>query len=87
MVYGERVLEELKKNERADQDEQEKLSGKQRQYEAKQEELTLEEKKEREVLRQEYIQSYRESMRARLENIIIERPDGTREKLKHKDKK
>lgn len=54
---------------------------------AKQEELTLEEKKEREVLRQEYIQSYRESMRARLENIIIERPDGTREKLKHKDKK
>ena len=32
-------LEELKKNERADQDEQEKLSGKQRQYEAKQEEL------------------------------------------------
>lgn len=32
-------LEELKKNERADQDEREKLSGKQRQYEAKQEEL------------------------------------------------
>lgn len=32
-------LEELKKNERADQDEREKLSGMQRQYEAKQEEL------------------------------------------------
>ena len=32
-------LEELKKNERADQDEREKLPGKQRQYEAKQEEL------------------------------------------------
>lgn len=32
-------LEELKKNERADQDEREKLSVKQRQYEAKQEEL------------------------------------------------
>ena len=32
-------LEELKKNERADRDEREKLSGKQRQYEAKQEEL------------------------------------------------
>ena len=32
-------LEELKKNERADQDEREKLSGKQRQYEAKEEEL------------------------------------------------
>ena len=51
---------------------------------AKQRALTAEEEQERAALRKEYIDAYRESLRAQLDNLVIERPDGTREKLKRK---
>ena len=44
--------------------------------------LTPEEKKEQAKLRAEYIQAYRASLRGILENTYIQRPDGTKEKLK-----
>ncbi len=47
--------------------------------------LTPEEEAERAVLHKEYIAAYRASLRGILENTYIQRPDGTREKLKKKD--
>ena len=44
--------------------------------------LTPEEKKEQAALRAEYIVAYRASLRGILENTYIQRPDGTKEKLK-----
>ena len=52
---------------------------------AKAEGLSEEEKAEQAVLRQEYIESYRASLRAMLENTVIQRPDGSREALIKKD--
>ncbi|MBQ8275438.1 MAG: DUF896 domain-containing protein [Clostridia bacterium] len=52
---------------------------------AKAEGLTEEEKAEQAVLRKEYIESYRASLRAMLENTVIQRPDGSREALIKKD--
>lgn len=49
---------------------------------AKAEPLSDTELAEQAALRHEYIESYRASLRASLENTVIERPDGTREKLK-----
>lgn len=48
---------------------------------AKVRELTEEEKAEQQRLRAEYIKAYRASLRSILENTVIQRPDGTREKL------
>ncbi|MBQ4044272.1 MAG: DUF896 domain-containing protein [Clostridia bacterium] len=53
---------------------------------SKAEPLTDEEKKEQQRLRAEYIEEYRASLRGILENTVIQRPDGTKEKLKKKDK-
>ncbi len=47
--------------------------------------LTPEETAEQAELRREYIESYRASLRAMLDNTVIQRPDGTREKLSSKD--
>lgn len=44
--------------------------------------LTEEEKDEQARLRKEYVQSVRNNLRGQLENLTIERPDGTIEKLK-----
>ena len=44
--------------------------------------LTPEEKEEQAALRQEYINEIRLSFGATLENTVIQRPDGQREKLK-----
>lgn len=44
--------------------------------------LTDEEIKEREALRQEYLQAFRAQMRGQLENTVVEYPDGTRVSLK-----
>ena len=44
--------------------------------------LTEEEKEEQARLRKEYVQSVRNNLRGQLENLTIERPDGTIEKLK-----
>lgn len=48
---------------------------------AKSEGLTPEEIAERDILRKEYIEAYRASLRAMLDNTVVERLDGTREKL------
>ena len=44
--------------------------------------LTDEELAEQKALHEEYIISYRASLRGILDNTVIERPDGTREALK-----
>ena len=53
---------------------------------AKTEGLTEEEKAEQKVLRDEYIAAYRQSLRGLLDNTVIQRPDGTREKFAPKNK-
>ncbi len=49
---------------------------------AKREGLTPVEAEEQKALREEYIASYRRSLRGILDNTVIERPDGSRETLK-----
>jgi uncharacterized protein YnzC (UPF0291/DUF896 family) len=48
--------------------------------------LTEEEKEEQAILRKEYIQAFRASMRGILDNTVIERPDGSRESVKDRKK-
>ena len=47
--------------------------------------LTDEETKERDLLRREYIDSFKASLVGQLDNTYILRPDGTKEKLNKKD--
>lgn len=47
-------------------------------------ELTNEEKQEREVLRREYIDSYKASLTGILDNTYIQNPDGSKKKLERK---
>lgn len=49
--------------------------------------LTEDEKAEQQKLRKEYIEAYRASLRGALENTIVVRPDGTRERLSDLKKK
>ncbi len=51
----------------------------------KSEGLTEEEKQEQYVLRREYIESYKRSLIAQLENTYILEKDGTKRKVKCKD--
>ena len=51
---------------------------------AKQGPLTDEEKAEREILRREYIDSFKASLVGQLENTYIQRPDGSKEKIRKK---
>ena len=44
--------------------------------------LTPEETAERDALRREYIDAYKRSLTAQLDNTYIQYPDGTRRKLK-----
>lgn len=46
--------------------------------------LTPEETAERQTLREEYIQAYRASLMAQLDSMVIQRPDGSRERLKRR---
>ncbi len=46
--------------------------------------LTEEEKEEQARLRREYVASVRANLRGQLDNIVIEHPDGSREKLSEK---
>lgn len=46
--------------------------------------LTPEELSERDELRREYIQAYKASLIAQLDNTYIQRPDGSRQKLERK---
>ena len=52
---------------------------------AKAEGLTEDEKAEQAILRKEYIESYRASLRSILDNTVIQRSDGSREALTKKD--
>lgn len=54
---------------------------------AKTAELTPEEKAERAELRAEYIEAFRNSLRAQLENVRIVEADGSMHKLPHRKKK
>lgn len=54
---------------------------------AKADGLTPEEIIERDTLRREYIDSYKHSLTAHLENTYIQYPDGSRRKLQLKDMK
>ena len=47
--------------------------------------LTPEELAERDVLRREYIDSYKRSLIGQLDNTYIQYPDGTKKKLGKKD--
>lgn len=47
--------------------------------------LTEEEKTEQAELRKKYVESIRGNLRAQLDSISVERPDGTIEKLKSKN--
>ena len=47
--------------------------------------LTEEEKQEQFILRREYIESYKASLIAQLDNTYIVEPDGTKRKVKSKD--
>jgi len=48
-------------------------------------ELTDDEKKEREELRREYIDSYKRSLEMQLDNTYIVNPDGTKTKVTKKN--
>ena len=54
---------------------------------AKTEPLTEEEKAEQKVLREEYLASFRAMFRGQLDNTVIQRPDGSRESVKDRNKK
>lgn len=52
---------------------------------AKQGPLTEEEIAERDKLRREYIDSFKASLIGQLDNTYIQRPDGSKEKLRKKE--
>lgn len=52
---------------------------------AKTEGLTDEEKAEQQALRQEYIEAYRRNLEAQLSSIVVQNPDGSRQKLQKKN--
>ena len=54
-------------------------------HKSKNEGLTEEEKQEQQELRAVYIETMRNHIRTHLDNVVIQRPDGSREKLKKKD--
>jgi 5-formyltetrahydrofolate cyclo-ligase len=45
------------------------------------------EKEEQQNLRKAYIEAMRGNIKSQLDSIVVQRPDGTREKLKRKKKK
>ena len=51
-------------------------------HKSQKEGLTEEEKEEQKVLRQRYIDSVKGNLRGQLENLSIQKPDGTIEKVK-----
>ena len=44
--------------------------------------LTEEEKQEQATLRREYIDAMKQSLRAQLDSVVIQEPDGSRRKLR-----
>lgn len=56
-------------------------------HKSQKEGLSLEEKEEQKKLRQEYVASIRENIKAQLNNVSIQNPDGTITDLKDRLKK
>ena len=56
-------------------------------YKSQNEGLTDAEKEEQQNLRKAYIEAMRGNIKSQLDSIVVQRPDGTREKLKRKKKK
>ena len=54
---------------------------------AREQELTEEEKIEQKALRAEYVAAFRKSLENTLDNTVIQRPDGTRERVTKKNNK
>lgn len=54
---------------------------------SREEGLSEEEKKEQAALRAEYVAAFKSSLVSTLENTVIQRPDGSRERITRKDKK
>ena len=48
--------------------------------------LTPEEREEQAALRREYIDAYKRNLKAQLDNMVIQEPDGTRHRLPRKKK-
>ena len=48
--------------------------------------LTAEETSERDALRREYVDSFKASLTAQLDNTVIQYPDGTRKRLRKRDR-
>lgn len=48
--------------------------------------LTKEERDEQDALRKEYLDEYRNNLKAMLDSIIVQEKDGTRHPLQHKDR-
>ena len=48
--------------------------------------LTAEETAEQAELRREYLEGFRENMKAVLDGIVIQEPDGTKHRLQKKDR-
>ena len=55
-------------------------------HKSKNEGLTEEEKEEQQALRKAYIEAMRSHVRNHLDNVVIQRPNGSREKLTRKQK-
>ena len=54
-------------------------------HKSKNEGLTEEEKQEQQELRAAYIETMRNHIRTHLDNVVIQRPNGSREKLNKKN--
>ena len=55
-------------------------------HKSKNEGLTEAEKEEQQALRKAYIEAMRSHVRNHLDNVVIQRPNGSREKLTRKQK-
>ena len=47
--------------------------------------LTAEETSERDALRREYVDTFKASLTAQLDNTVIQYPDGTRKRMRKRD--
>lgn len=75
-------MQEMKRSEDVEQEKKDRISELTRI--SRERELTAEEQEERQALRQEYLQSWRESVIGTLENTYLVDEDGNKTKLPKK---